>query len=99
MKLIQWPEVPKGKSPRLAFIQQFSHDFCPVYSALRLQLQAPFIPHSLVESTMGHICVGDAVGYLLTETVGRGETAAKTGQGIDSVNELAFDLYFRHVCC
>ena len=46
---------------------------------------------------MGSTCLGDGVGYLLIETVGRGETASKIGEGINIVKGLAVDLYFRHV--
>ena len=39
-------------------------------------------------STIGNTCLGDAVGYLLIETVGRGETATKIGKGINTVKGL-----------
>ena len=51
-----------------------------------------------MESTIGSTCLGDGIGYLLIKTVGRGETAAKIGEGVNIVKGLAVDLYFRHVC-
>ena len=50
-----------------------------------------------MKSTTGSTCLGDVVGYLLIEPVGRGETAAKIDEGINSVKGLAIDLYFRYV--
>ena len=46
-----------------------------------------------MESIIGSTCLGDALGYLLIETVGRGETATKTGEEINIAKGLAVDLY------
>ena len=43
-------------------------------------------------------CLGDVVGYLPIETVGRGETASKIDEGVDVVKGLIIDLYLSHVC-
>ena len=66
---------------------------------LRLQFQAPFVPYSLVESAIGRTCPSDAVGHLSIEIVGRGEAATKVGEGVNILEDLAIDLYFRRVRC
>ena len=89
--------MPSVRSPGLATIQQCSQDYCSVYCTLRLQFRAPFIPYSLVESAIGRTCLSNAVGHLSIEIVERAEAATKIGEGVNIVEELTIDFYFRDV--
>ena len=44
---------------------------------------------------MGRTCLGDAVGYLLIETIGRGKIATKIGEGVNLVKVLAVNLFLQ----
>ena len=61
-------------------------------------VSSPFIPYSLLESTIVNTHLGDAVGYLLIETVGREETAIKIGECVNVIERLAVDFYIRNTC-
>ena len=49
--------------------------------------------------SIGRTCLSDTVGHLSIEIVGRGEAAAKVGEGVNIVEDLAIDLSFRRVRC
>ena len=91
--------MPSIECPRLATIQQSTQNNSFIHCTLCLYAQPPVTPNSLLQPTIGGICLCNTGRYFLVKRVGGRQAASKVCEGINTVQDLAVNLDLRCTSC
>ena len=91
--------MPSIECPRFATIQQNTQNNSFIHCTLCLYAQPPFTPNSLLQPTIGGICLCNKGWYFLVKGVGGRQAASKVCEGINTIQDLAVNLDLRCSSC